>query len=82
LVSVKERLYHIPLDINFPQSIFFHASYPTGMRIGLKNSFNFYIGDWKTELLEYIDESNLPEYYGGKCRDPDGNPKCKTKVDY
>lgn len=41
--------------------------------------YNF-IGDWKTELLEYIDEDNLPEYYGGKCRDPDGNPKCKTKV--
>ena len=45
------------------------------------NSFVFSLGDWKSELLEYIDEDNLPEYYGGKCRDPDGNPKCQTKVD-
>ena len=45
------------------------------------NSFIFSPGDWKSELLEYIDEDNLPEHYGGKCRDPDGNPKCQTKVD-
>ena len=45
------------------------------------NSFIFSPGDWKSELLEFIDEDNLPEYYGGKCRDPDGNPKCQTKVD-
>ena len=45
------------------------------------NSFIFSPGDWKSELLEYIDEDNLPEYYGGKCRDPGGNPKCQTKVD-
>ena len=41
----------------------------------------FLPGDWESGLLEYIDEDNLPEYYGGKCRDPDGNPKCQTKVD-
>jgi len=45
------------------------------------NSFIVSLGDWKSELLEYIDEDNLPEYYGGKCQDPDGNPKCQTKVD-
>jgi len=47
-----------------------------------RNKVKILGGDWKTELLEYIDESNLPEYYGGKCRDPDGNPKCKTKICY
>ena len=47
----------------------------------LGNSFIVSLGDWKSELLEYIDEDNLPEYYGGKCQDPDGNPKCQTKVD-
>ena len=36
--------------------------------------------DWKTELLEYIDEDNLPEYYGGTCRDPNGDPLCRSKV--
>ena len=40
----------------------------------------FVVGDWKTEILEYIDESNLPEYYGGKCRDPDGDPLCRSRV--
>lgn len=47
-----------------------------------RNKVKILGGDWKTELLEYIDEDNLPEYYGGKCRDPDGNPKCKTKICY
>ncbi|CAH3196634.1 unnamed protein product, partial [Porites evermanni] len=46
-----------------------------------RNKVKIFGGDWKSELLEYIDEDNLPEYYGGKCRDPDGNPKCQTKVD-
>lgn len=38
------------------------------------------VGDWKTEILEYIDEDNLPENYGGKCRDPDGDPLCRSRV--
>ena len=38
------------------------------------------VGDWKTEILEYIDEDNLPEYYGGKCRDLDGDPLCRSRV--
>lgn len=38
--------------------------------------------DWKTELLEYIDEDNLPEYYGGTCRDPNGDPLCRSKICY
>lgn len=38
--------------------------------------------DWKTELLEYIDEDNLPEYYGGTCKDPDGDPLCRSKICY
>lgn len=38
--------------------------------------------DWKNELLEFIDGSNLPEFYGGTCRDPDGNPKCSSKICY
>ena len=40
----------------------------------------FVVGDWKTEILEYIDKDNLPEYYGGKCRDPDGDPRCRSRV--
>lgn len=47
-----------------------------------RNKIKIFGGDWKSELLEYIDEDNLPEYYGGKCQDPDGNPKCQTKICY
>lgn len=40
----------------------------------------FVVGDWKTEILEYIDKDNLPEYYGGECQDPDGDPLCRSRV--
>ena len=39
-----------------------------------------FLVDWKTELLEYVDEGNLPQYYGGTCRDPDRDPLCRSKV--
>lgn len=42
--------------------------------------FIYFAANWKNELQEFIDGSNLPEYYGGTCRDPDGNPKCLSKV--
>lgn len=35
---------------------------------------------WKTALLEEIDPSQLPAYYGGTMTDPDGDPKCPSKV--
>ncbi|EDO39298.1 predicted protein, partial [Nematostella vectensis] len=38
--------------------------------------------DWKKELQEYVDEDNLPEFYGGKCRDEKDDPKCATKICY
>ncbi|XP_078362571.1 SEC14-like protein 2 [Oculina patagonica] len=47
-----------------------------------RNKVKILGGDWKTELLEYIDEENLPEYYGGSCRDPDGDPLCRSKICY
>lgn len=36
--------------------------------------------EWRAALLEEIDADQLPEYYGGTQTDPDGNPKCLTKV--
>lgn len=35
---------------------------------------------WKKILLSNIDEDNLPQYYGGSMVDPDGDPKCPSKV--
>ena len=31
------------------------------------------------EILERVDSSNLPAYYGGSLTDADGNPKCLEK---
>ncbi|XP_063448778.1 retinal-binding protein-like isoform X1 [Mytilus trossulus] len=36
--------------------------------------------DYKDLLLRYVDPDNLPACYGGKLTDPDGNPKCVTKI--
>lgn len=33
-------------------------------------------------LLQFIDADQLPVYLGGTMADPDGNPKCITKVSH
>ena len=35
---------------------------------------------WKDALLEEIDANQLPAFYGGNMTDPDGDPKCPSKV--
>ena len=35
---------------------------------------------WKAALLENIDPSELPAFYGGSRTDPDGNPQWLSKV--
>ena len=42
--------------------------------------YNIISADWKEKLLEVIDADQLPEHWGGTQRDPDGNPKCPSKV--
>jgi hypothetical protein len=36
--------------------------------------------EWTAALLEEIEADNLPLYYGGTMVDPDGDPKCPSKV--
>ncbi len=36
--------------------------------------------EWKAALLEEIDADQLPAFYGGTMVDPDGDPKCPSKV--
>lgn len=36
--------------------------------------------EWASALLEEIDAEYVPSYYGGTLTDPDGNPKCPSKV--
>ncbi|XP_078522129.1 SEC14-like protein 2 [Lissotriton helveticus] len=38
--------------------------------------------NWKEELVKYIAPENLPVYYGGSLTDPDGDPTCKSKINY
>lgn len=35
---------------------------------------------WLPDLLEQVDKSQIPQYFGGTMTDPDGSPKCMTKV--
>nr|XP_058137647.1 SEC14-like protein 4 isoform X2 [Dasypus novemcinctus] len=39
-------------------------------------------GNWKEELLRFISPDQLPVEFGGTMTDPDGNPKCLTKINY
>lgn len=39
-----------------------------------------YVGNWREQLLRYIDADQLPKYWGGTAVDPDGNEYCKSKV--
>ncbi|PIK59000.1 putative SEC14-like protein 2 isoform X2 [Apostichopus japonicus] len=41
----------------------------------LKSSSN-----WKETLLKYIDADQLPKHWGGTQVDPDGDPKCPSKL--
>ncbi|XP_062999800.1 SEC14-like protein 2 [Elgaria multicarinata webbii] len=38
--------------------------------------------NWKEILQKYIDPKEIPVEYGGTLTDPDGDPKCKTKLNY
>ncbi|XP_053445253.1 SEC14-like protein 4 isoform X2 [Nycticebus coucang] len=41
------------------------------------------LGDtWKQELTKFISPDQLPMEFGGTMTDPDGNPKCSTKINY
>ncbi|XP_016054140.1 PREDICTED: SEC14-like protein 4 [Miniopterus natalensis] len=39
-------------------------------------------GNWKQELPKFISPDQLPVEFGGTMTDPDGNPKCLTKISY
>ncbi|XP_053135459.1 SEC14-like protein 2 [Hemicordylus capensis] len=39
-------------------------------------------GNWKEVLQKHIDPKEIPVEYGGTLTDPDGNPKCQTKICY
>lgn len=49
------------------------------------NKIGFFNSDkvqWKAAIREDVDPSQLPAYYGGSRKDPDGNPQWLTKVNF
>ncbi|XP_009953483.1 PREDICTED: SEC14-like protein 2, partial [Leptosomus discolor] len=38
--------------------------------------------NWKEVLQKYIDPEQIPVEYGGTLTDPDGDPKCPSKINY
>uniref|UniRef100_A0A8C4DXE5 SEC14-like lipid binding 8 n=1 Tax=Dicentrarchus labrax TaxID=13489 RepID=A0A8C4DXE5_DICLA len=38
--------------------------------------------NWQEVLLKYIDAEQLPAIYGGKLTDPDGDPRCRTRINH
>ncbi|NXH55812.1 S14L2 protein, partial [Rhabdornis inornatus] len=38
--------------------------------------------NWKEVLQKYIDPTQIPVEYGGTLTDPDGDPKCSSKINY
>lgn len=38
--------------------------------------------NWQEILLKYIDAEELPVIYGGKLTDPDGDPRCRTRINH
>ncbi|NXH76635.1 S14L2 protein, partial [Hydrobates tethys] len=38
--------------------------------------------NWKEVLQKYIDPEQIPMEYGGTLTDPDGDPKCPSKINY
>ncbi|KAL2092133.1 hypothetical protein ACEWY4_011931 [Coilia grayii] len=38
--------------------------------------------NWKEVLQRHIDPEQLPAVYGGKLTDPDGDPRCRTRIKY
>ncbi|XP_042661567.1 SEC14-like protein 2 isoform X3 [Tyto alba] len=38
--------------------------------------------NWKEVLQNYIDPEQIPVEYGGTLTDPDGDPKCPSKINY
>ncbi|XP_072289738.1 SEC14-like protein 2 [Eucyclogobius newberryi] len=38
--------------------------------------------NWAEVLLKYIEAEELPAIYGGKRKDPDGDPRCRTWINH
>jgi len=46
----------------------------------MKNKIHVLGGNFREVLLQHIDEDQLPVFLGGIQTDPDGNPRCSSKI--
>ncbi|CAH1802272.1 unnamed protein product [Owenia fusiformis] len=81
------------LEDNYPESVYklfvvnAPSIFPIIWRLGrplisdhMKNKIHVLGGNFKEELLKYIDTEELPAFLGGSQTDPDGDPKCPSKI--
>nr|XP_019961578.1 PREDICTED: SEC14-like protein 2 [Paralichthys olivaceus] len=47
-----------------------------------RHKINILGANWQEVLLKYIDAEELPMIYGGKLTDPDGDPRCRTRINH
>ncbi|XP_069921917.1 SEC14-like protein 4 [Oryctolagus cuniculus] len=93
-VEVYQQFFAI-LDANYPETlknlIVIRAPRLFPVAFNLVKSFMsedtrrkmVILGDnWKQDLHKFISPDQLPAVFGGTMTDPDGNPKCLTKINY
>ncbi|XP_072034161.1 SEC14-like protein 4 [Amphiura filiformis] len=57
----------------------FHHIYPLAkfiLKEEVRQKLKVLSGNWKEEILQYIDADQLPVHWGGTQTGPDGDPKC------
>ena len=61
-----------------------HSLSTTPLIVGIQLFYQFsMLGDYKSHLLKYIDEDQLPGCFGGTMVDPvDGGDRCASLVRY
>ena len=75
--DLRERILIINTPVVFP--IIFSLLKPF-LREETKAKIKVLGSNWKDELLKYVDKENLPEFYGGTCRDNNDDPQCKQYI--
>ncbi|XP_052073554.1 SEC14-like protein 2 [Mytilus californianus] len=85
IVSMVEDNYpetlRIAFVINAPRifPVIFHLVKPFLAEETAKK-IHIFGSNYKEELYKYIDKDQLPSHWGGTCVDPDGDPKCRSKI--
>lgn len=77
--NLRERIIIINAPIIFP---IIYALLKPFMTESSKKKVKVLGSNWRTEILEYIDKDNIPEFYGGTGKDSEDNPKCEEFICY